>query len=125
MAANLKGGAPGQPDNPVPSAPGQPDNPAPSAPSTPPAQPNAVFSHFEDVPTMRLPEGTVFLTPDQENKGRVYDGKVGIKYGAEKDEWLRLSYTSMKRLIDFCKENSVAFNTQLKKEREKLQVSDL
>lgn len=80
---------------------------------------------FDDVPMLRLPECLIMLSPDQENGDRVFEGSVGFKYGPEKRDWLRLPYMSMKKLIDFCVENREQFNAQLRKEREKNQVSDL
>lgn len=85
----------------------------------------AANSGFLDVPVLRLPECLIMLSPDQENGDKTYEGSIGFKYGPEKKDWLRLPYMSMKKLIDFCMENKEQFNAQLKKEREKNQVSDL
>lgn len=78
-----------------------------------------------DVPTLRIPEGFVVMSFDNVSGNKIYPGTVGIKYGPNKTDWLRFSYMSFKKLIDFCQENREQFNTQLKCEREKLQVSDL
>jgi hypothetical protein len=80
---------------------------------------------LDDAPTLRLPEVFVVMSPDQSNGDKNYPGTVGLKYGPTKEDWVRLPYISMKKLIDFCKENSRLFNMQLQKEREKMQVSDL
>lgn len=96
---------------------------APGSPNTP--GPADSLSHFGEAPTLRIPEAFIVLSSDQRNGEKVYPGTVGLKYGPAKEDWIRLPYTSMKKLIDFCKENSVLFNYQLKIEREKNQVSDL
>lgn len=82
-------------------------------------------SGFSDSPSLRLPEAFVVLTPDQVNGEKIYAGAVGFKYGPAKEDWLRLPYTSMKKVIDFCMEHKDLFNKQLQKERQKNQVSDL
>ncbi|AAM06178.1 hypothetical protein [Methanosarcina acetivorans] len=82
-------------------------------------------SGFSDAPTLRIPEAFIVLSPDQVNGDKTYPGTVGLKYGPTKEDWIRLPYTSMKKLIDFCRENSSLFNSQLQKEREKNQVTDL
>ncbi len=86
---------------------------------------NQPTSGFADSPSMRLPEAFVVLSPDQINGEKVYPGTVGFKYGPSKDDWLRVPYTSMKKVIDFCNEHKALFNKQLQKERQKNQVSDL
>jgi len=86
---------------------------------------NSTAGSFEDVPILRLPIGMLMLGKDSESNGRTFDGTVGIKYGPEKSDWLRLSYMDMKKIIDFCKENKDLFNTQLKAEREKMLTGDL
>ncbi|AKB35536.1 hypothetical protein MSSAC_0946 [Methanosarcina siciliae C2J] len=83
------------------------------------------LAQFSDSPMIRLPEVLLVLSPDQVNGERNYPGSVGIKYGPSKDDWVRLPYTTMKKIIDFCKENALLFNSQLQKEREKNLVSDL
>lgn len=88
-------------------------------------KPNQSTSGFSDSPSMRLPEAFVVLSPDQINGEKVYPGTVGFKYGPSKDDWLRMPYTSMKKVIDFCNEHKNLFNVQLQKERQKNQVSDL
>jgi hypothetical protein len=85
----------------------------------------SVGGNFEDVPILRLPFGMLMLSKNQETNGRTYEGTVGIKYGPEKSDWLRMSYLDMKKVIDFCKENKALFNTQLQQEREKMVVGDL
>jgi hypothetical protein len=82
-------------------------------------------SGFADSPSLRLPEAFVVLSPNQVSGEKTYEGTVGFKYGPSKDDWLRLPYTSMKKIIDFCSEHKDLFNMQLQKEREKNQVSDL
>lgn len=82
-------------------------------------------SGFSDSPSLRLPEAFVVLSPDQISGDKVYEGTVGFKYGPAKDDWLRMPYTSMKKIIDFCSEHKGLFNKQLQKERQKNQVSDL
>jgi len=73
--------------------------------------------------TLRTPEVFVLLSEDNEEKGKSYPGTVGFKYGPEKGEWVRVSYLTMKKIIDLCQENKILFNAQLKKELEKNQVS--
>ncbi|MDQ1253238.1 MAG: hypothetical protein QG646_2388 [Euryarchaeota archaeon] len=80
---------------------------------------------FSDSPSLRIPEAFVVLSPDQVSGGKKYEGTVGFKYGPSKDDWLRIPYTSMKKVIDFCGGHKDLFNAQLKKEREKNQVTDL
>ena len=78
-----------------------------------------------DVPMIRLPSGFVMLSRDNTSNGRTFEGTVGIKYGPEKGDWLRFSYTDMKRLIDFCTEHRELFNAQLSNERLRMQIGDL
>lgn len=85
----------------------------------------SVGGNFEDVPILRLPFGMLILSKDQQTNSRTYEGTVGIKYGPEKSDWLRMSYMDMKKVIDFCKENKALFNTQLQQERQKMVVGDL
>ncbi len=82
-------------------------------------------SGFADSPSLRIPEAFVILSPDQVSGDKTYEGTVGFKYGPSKDDWFRMPYTSMKKVIDFCSEHKDLFNMQLRKEREKNQVSDL
>lgn len=82
-------------------------------------------SGFAESPSLRIPEAFVVLSPDQVSGDKKYEGSVGFKYGPSKEDWLRIPYTSMKKVIDFCSEHKGLFNEQLKKEREKNQVTDL
>lgn len=82
-------------------------------------------SGFAESPSLRIPEAFVVLSPDQISGDKKYEGSVGFKYGPAKEDWLRIPYTSMKKIIDFCSEHKGLFNEQLKKEREKNQVTDL
>lgn len=75
--------------------------------------------------SVRLPECFVLMSGDSEYKGKMQDGKIGFKYGDGKGDWLWISYISMKKLIDFCMRNKVAFNIQLQKEIEKQKVEGL
>jgi hypothetical protein len=86
---------------------------------------NSTAGAFADVPILRIPTGMLMLSKDQETNGRTFEGTVGIKYGPEKSDWLRLSYMEMKKIIDFCREHKEQFNTQLKLEREKMATGDL
>jgi hypothetical protein len=80
----------------------------------------------DDAVMMRLPECLVLMSPDSTTKdGKVREGKIGLKYGSEKTDWIWMPYMSMKKLIDLCKENRELFNTQLSQERQKMQVDDL
>lgn len=93
---------------------GKPQTPAaPSEGTTP--------GGYEDTPSLRLPFGFVTLGIDTEK----YTGQVGIKYGPEKNDWLRMSYIDCKKFIDFCREHRDVFNAQLKIEREKTNTGDL
>jgi len=59
-------------------------------------------SGFADSPSLRLPEAFVILSPDQVSGEKTYEGTVGFKYGPSKDDWLRLPYTSMKKMALRC-----------------------
>ena len=78
-----------------------------------------------EVPMLRLPSGFVMLSRDNVSNGRVFEGTVGIKYGPEKGDWLRLSYMDMRKLIEFCTEHRELFNAQLSNERSKMNIGDL
>jgi hypothetical protein len=80
----------------------------------------------DDAVMMRLPECLVIMSPDSTtDNGRTRDGKIGLKYGSEKSDWIWMPYMSMKKLIDLCKEHREMFNEQLSKERQRLAVDDL
>ena len=79
-------------------------------------QKDSTAGDFDDVAMLRLPFGMVMLGKDQETDGRKFDGQVGIKYGKTSQDWLRMSYIDMKKIIDFCRENKETFNEQLTKE---------
>ncbi len=101
------------------------EQPKPTTTSNGNANGNSTAGGYDDVPIMRIPSGMLMLSKDQENNGRTFDGTVGIKYGPEKSDWLRLSYMEMKKIIDFCREHKDQFNTQLKLERDRMVVGDL
>lgn len=74
---------------------------------------------------IRLPEVFFMLSEDGEYNGRETEGRIGIKYGEGKTDWVWLSYMSFKKMIDLCKDNRDVFNSQLKKEIAKAQVEAL
>lgn len=89
------------------------------------SQNNDVADEPDTNPSVRLPECLFLMADDSVYKGREREGKIGLKYGKGKSEWIWLSYMSMKKIIDTCKDNKELFNSQLKKEIQRMQVDEL
>lgn len=86
---------------------------------------NSTAGQQDETAMMRLPSAFVMLSQDNNENGKHFAGTVGLKYGTEKKDWLRMSYSEMKKLMDFCNENKTLFNKQLAQERKDMVVSDL
>lgn len=81
------------------------------------------FTGIESEPvTLRLPECFVMMSEDSVKDGKARDGSIGLKTG---DGWTWMSYMSVKKIIDLCKENREMFNKQLHTELAKMQVEEL
>lgn len=76
----------------------------------------------------RLPGGLfVMLGDDQytDHGDLRYPGRVGIKYGRDKKDWVRMSYGDAVALVRFLQENRSFVNERLAAERERQIVDEL
>ena len=76
-----------------------------------------------DSPMCRLPGGLFVVAGEtvRENDSVKYKGKFSIKYGPQKSEWVRMSYTDAAVLFQFMKDNSEYINAMLNEEREEIE----
>lgn len=80
------------------------------------------------VVSTRLPGGLfVLLGTDQYNEhgDLQYPGKLGIKFGRDKTDWVRMSYSDAVLLYRFIEENRDFINSQVQAERDRLTVDEI
>lgn len=78
-----------------------------------------------NAPALRLNGGLFVILGDDQHgdDGRLrYPGRVGIKYGREKTDWVRMSYSDAVQLVQFLNENKEFVNAAVKKELERNKV---
>lgn len=54
-----------------------------------------------------------------------YPGKLSMKYGRDKKDWLRLSYTDSVQLYKFMSQNRDFVNEQVRLETERMEVGEI
>lgn len=78
-----------------------------------------------NAPALRLNGGLfVILGEDQHgDDGRLrYPGRVGIKYGRDTKDWVRMSYSDAVQLVQFLNENKDHVNKAVKAEQDRYKV---
>jgi len=80
------------------------------------------------VESVRLPGGLfVLLGTDQYNEfgDLQYPGKLGIKFGREKTDWVRMTYSDAVLLYRFLEEHKDFINSQVRAERDRFFVDEI